>query len=490
MTVVTPSATTFGSVSMAAPDVYVSPSAHNPPAHTLELSQLEQSNPRGWVRLLCFFKSHPHIDSEEIVRIFREGLKSTLQAIPSLVCEIVPFDDGKSPTGKIALKHGDFGSLRVQDLRGSGLNYEKLQKRNFPQSWLKPADLCACGVFPKPDEQQPVFIPRLNVIEGGFILTLHCHHSIFDAQGINEVLRVWARNCHHLQDKSVLKCDSLPVETFDRTAHNATHEPTAEMGRPEHHPELIIAPEPITFGETAMKDTHQSRVYRVSPEALTQLELDCSEVGEHWTSTNDRVTALIWHSVVRAQVDPDRLLDKDTLSHHIVNVDLRLRSEPPLSKSYPGCPMNYARAAMRLRDVYKSPSLAPIAFAIREAIDKRTPEYVRSLITLLANVPGYDHVVSASFPNLMANDCLTSTWYKLDIYDLDFGPAIGKIERVRFPTGGLFNGLSMIYPQVTRGEDSGMEIAIGLDSCNFEKLDRDPVWRRYTEPTDFGYDCL
>lgn len=152
--------------------------------------------------------------------------------------------------------------------------------------------------------------------------------------------------------------------------------------------------------------------------------------------------------------------------------------------------MSYAHAAMRLRDVYKSPSLAPIAFAIREAIDKRTPEYVRSLITLLANVPGYDHVVSASFPNLMANDCLTSTWYKLDIYDLDFGPAIGKIERVRFPTGGLFNGLSMIYPQITRGEDSGMEIAIGLDSCNFEKLDRDPVWRRYTEPTDFGYDCL
>jgi len=262
------------------------------------------------------------------------------------------------------------------------------------------------------------------------------------------------------------------------------------MGRPEHHPELIIAPGPITFGETATKDTHRSRVYRLSPEALEQLKDDCCEVGNQWISTNDRVTALIWRSVIRAQVDLEQLPDDDTLSHHIINVDLRLRSEPPLSKHYPGCPMNYARAAMDLKDVYNSPSLVPIAIAIRQAINMRTSEYVKSLITLLANVPGYDHVVSASFPNLMTIDCLTSTWNKLDIYDLDFGPKIGKIERVRFPTGGLFNGLSMIYPQVTRGEGVGMEIAIGLDKCNFEKLERDPVWCKYAEPTDHGHDCV
>jgi hypothetical protein len=490
MAIVTSSNAALDSVSISASDVYDGPNHDSPPAHTLELSQLEQSNPRGLVRALCFFKLSSHIDPEEAVELFRKGLKPTLQAIPSLACEIVSFDDGKKPLGKIALKHGGFGCLIQNDLRGKGLDYEELQKRNFPQSWLRPADLCAHEVFPKPGEQRPVFVPQLNIIDGGFILTLHCHHSVFDAQGINEVLRVWAQNCHHLQDDAVHKCDSLPVETFNRTAHNASHKPNAQMGRPEHHPELIISPTPINFENTVLKDTHRSRVYRVSPGALTQLKLDCGEVENYWTSTNDRVTALIWRSVIRAQVDPDQLPNENTLSHHIVNVDLRLRSDPPLSKHYPGCPMNYARAAMGLKDIYNSPSLAPIAIAIREATNKRTPEYVRSLITLLANVPGYDHVLSASFPNLMTTDCLTSTWYKLDIYDLDFGPAIGKIERVRFPTGGLFDGLSMIYPQITRGEGMGMEIAIGLDECNFEKLEGDPVWCRYAEPTDFEYDCM
>ena len=87
---------------------------------------------------------------------------------------------------------------------------------------------------------------------------------------------------------------------------------------------------------------------------------------------------------------------------------------------------------------------------------------------------------------------MTSTWYKLDILDLDFGPAIGQIERVRFPTGGLFNGLSMIYPQITRGtqEELGMEIAVGMEKQHFEKLDKDPVWCRYAELMDPGYDCM
>jgi hypothetical protein len=69
---------------------------------------------------------------------------------------------------------------------------------------------------------------------------------------------------------------------------------------------------------------------------------------------------------------------------------------------------------------------------------------------LLNNIPGFGNFAWTSFSSLSTTDCMTSTWYKLDIIDLDFGPAIGHIEKVRFPTGGLFNGLSMIYAQITR----------------------------------------
>ncbi|THZ33508.1 hypothetical protein D6C87_10766 [Aureobasidium pullulans] len=153
----------------------------SPPAHTLALSQLEQSNPRGWVRPLFFFATPHGSDPLKAVKIFREGLRPTLRAIPALASEIVPFDDGKKPTSKIALRHGDFGTLIVKDLCSTDLNYEELRKQKFPQSKLEPDVLCTRGVFPKPDEQQPTFIPQLNIVNGGLILALNIHHSPFDA---------------------------------------------------------------------------------------------------------------------------------------------------------------------------------------------------------------------------------------------------------------------------------------------------------------------
>ncbi|THX84785.1 hypothetical protein D6D05_03101 [Aureobasidium pullulans] len=446
------------SMSTVVTEIIDSIDINSPPVHALALSNMEQANPRGYTRPMFFFETPHGIDQMSVVEIFRKALEPTLQAIPSLACEIVPVDDGKTHTGRVALKHGGFGSLIVNDLREKHLSYEELRKQKFPQSRLEPDVLCARGVFPMPGEMQPTFIPQLNIIEGGFILAFCTHHTTYDAQAINEILRVWAQNCRHVQDAAITGCNTLPAEQFERSAHITSGEPTAAMGRPEHHPEFIN---------------------------------DCTEPGDTWISTNDAATALIWRSVIRAQADFDQL-PEDAMSHHIVVVDLRLRSDPPLSKQYPGCPMNYARPGMNLRDLCSSTSLAQLARAIRNQVDKRTPEYTKSLITLLNNIPGYGQVAWTSFPSLLTTDCMTSTWYKLDLLDLPWGPAIGQIERVRYPTGGLFNGLSMIYPQITRGEQEnlGMEIAIGMEKQHFEKLDNDPIWCKYAEITDPGYDCV
>ncbi|KAI5235771.1 hypothetical protein E4T43_09040 [Aureobasidium subglaciale] len=449
------------------------------------------SKPSCYTRPMFFFATPDTVDQMKVVEIFRKALEPTLRALPSLACEIVPVADERPQTGRIGLKHGDFGSLIVNDIRGTFASYEKLQKQNFPQSRLDPNILCARGVFPMPGETQPTFVPQLNITTGGFILAFHTHHTTYDAQAINEILRVWSQNCRYVQNESLAQCSALPAEQFERSAHIMSPEPTTKIGRPEHHPEFTVATFNLSWPETAFRDTHRQRVYRLSPEALAELKNDCTEPGDSWISTNDAATALIWRSVIRAQADFDTL-PEDAMSHHIVVVDLRLRSEPPLSKHYPGCPMNYARPGMNLRDLRNSTNLAPLARAIRNQVDERTPAYTKSLITLFNYIPGYGHLAWTSFPSLLTTDCMTSTWYKLDILDLDFGPAIGKIERVRYPTGGLFNGLSMIYPQITRGsqEELSMEIAIGMEKQHFEKLDKDPIWCKYAELTDPGYDCM
>jgi hypothetical protein len=479
------------SMSTAVTEIIDSIDSNSPPAHALELSYLEQANPRGYTRPMFLFSAVKGVDQMEVVEIFRKALEPTLKAIPSLACELVPVEDGKTPTGRVALNHGDFGSLIVSDVRGTGLSYGELRQQKFPQSRLDPNVLCARGVFPQLGEKQPAWVPQLNIIDGGFILTLHNHHTIYDAQAINEILRIWAQNCRHVQNEAVSACNSLPVEQFERSAHINTRESTADIGNPDKHPEFIVAPFTLSWPETAFRNTHRQRIYRLSPKALAELKNDCTETGDSWISTNDAATALMWRSIIRAQADLETL-PEDAMSHHIVVVDLRLRSNPPLSKHYPGCPMNYARPGINLRELCNATSLAPLARAIRDQVDTRTPAYTESLVTLLNNIPGFGHFAWTSFPSLLTTDCMTSTWYKLDILDLDFGPAVGQIERVRFPTGGLFNGLSMIYPQITRGapEELGMEIAVGMEKQHFEKLDKDPVWCRYAELTDPGYDCM
>lgn len=498
MDIIVPSANTafppddiLKSMSTTVAEIIDSIDSNRPSGHALELSYLEQANPRGYTRPMFFFPIVDGVDQNEVVGIFRKALEPTLKAIPSLACEFVPVEDGKTPTGRVALKHGNYGSLIVNDIRGTGFSYDELRQQKFPQSRLQPDILCVRGVFPQSGEKQPAWVPQLNIIDGGFILTLHNHHTIYDAQAINEILRVWAQNCRHVQNGAVPVCSSLPAEQFERSAHITTTESTADIGHPEKHPEFIVAPSTLSWPETAFRDTHRQRVYRLSPKALAELKNDCTESGDSWISTNDAATALMWRSIIRAQADLETL-PEDAMSHHIVVVDLRLRSDPPLSKHYPGCPMNYARPGMNLRDLCESDSLAPLARAIRDQVDTRTPAYTESLVTLLNNIPGFGHFAWTSFPSLLTTDCMTSTWYKLDILDLDFGPAIGQIERVRFPTGGLFNGLSMIYPQISRGapEDLGMEIAVGMEKQHFEKLDADPVWCKYAELMDPGYDCM
>ncbi|KAH0343704.1 hypothetical protein KCU83_g8690, partial [Aureobasidium melanogenum] len=443
---------------------------YSPPAHALELSHIEQANPRGYTRPMFFFPAVENVDPIEVVEIFRRALKPTLKAIPSLACEIVPVEDGKKPTGRVALKHGHFGLLIVKDIRGTGFSYEELRKQKFPQSRLDPDVLCARGVFPIPGETQPAWVSQLNIIDGGFILTLHNHHTMYDAQAINEILRVWSQNCRHVRDESVSACSSLPAEQFERSAHITDRAPTAELGRPELHPEFIVAPFTLSWPETAFRDTHRQRVYRLSPKALAELKNDCTEPGDSWISTNDAATALIWRSVIRAQADLETL-PEDAMSHHIVTVDAS-PFRPATLKALPRMPNE----------------LRPTRHESSNQVDERTPKYTKSLITLLNNIPGYGHFAWTSFPSMLTTDCMTSTWYKLDILNLDFGPAIGQIERVRYSTAGLFNGLSMIYPQITRGrpEDLGMEIAIGMEKQHFQKLDKDPVWCKYAELTDPG----
>lgn len=86
------------------------------PHPLLELSALEQSCPRGYVRpLFCFSTTMQH---ESIGDLLARGLEMTKKAIPTLSCHLVRDLDSQQEGRYILVPSKDAGTFHVKDLRG------------------------------------------------------------------------------------------------------------------------------------------------------------------------------------------------------------------------------------------------------------------------------------------------------------------------------------------------------------------------------------
>jgi hypothetical protein len=62
----------------------------------------------------------------------------------------------------------------------------------------------------------PVFTAQTIL---GLVLNVCIMHLVADAKAIYEILKSWAQNCRHLQDKSMVPaCEQFPLSVFEKTS--------------------------------------------------------------------------------------------------------------------------------------------------------------------------------------------------------------------------------------------------------------------------------
>jgi hypothetical protein len=455
------------------------------PTHpSMELSSLEQSCPRGYVRpLFCFSTTLEH---NEICDLLSRGLASTKEAIPMLSHQLIRDPDSQQEGLYRLVPSNNSGKFHIEDLRGGKFKptYEELKKKHFPTSALPQDALCPLPIFPREATGIPVFAAQATLIDGGLILSFCIMHLVADARAIFEILKIWAHNCRHEQNPEELpSCQQLPPALFAKRAFTRESGSEAVLA---HHNRSVLQPlnykvysSPQPPPPALLKSSFRTRVFRFSASSLKRLKNDvAARLGsDPGISTQNAIFALVWCCVLAAQVDHPSLAP-DTISLNTICVDGRRRCSDPLPENHIGCPMMYAIPRLGVRELLGADNLAQAAMSIRTAVNAVDGNAISALVDFLSSVRSYDCVVPVTFEGLMDTSIMMSSWFRLPFYEIDWGNMFdhGRCDRVRTVHEGFFNGSQLIMPELPAGE---MEVVIGLDESNWTKFESNELWRSY-----------
>ena len=450
----------------------------------LHISTIEQAAPRAYIRTLFFYQLPENYSKDTTSTILREGLTATLKSIPLLSAEIV-LNEGeeRKQRGKLTIRPSKFTHFYEADYRhGSSFpwTYEQLKRKNFPTGPLSGELLFPWSNLPDLTTAKPVFGVQANFIDGGLILGLCISHNKADARAIYEITRVWSHHCRDLQNDpsrspSPLRLDP-EVFADEPMTLDSDGDKSRGSGSIKSHPEYIISESP-SIPPGLLKDNVRTKVYYFSSEKLKELKIDSTPTdGSSWVSTNDALTALMWSSIVAAQVKPDAR-DLSRGSFNSVCVDGRLRSSPKLSPHYIGCTMFLVTPWAPTESIVNH-DLKSLSKTVHKSIEAVDPEYIDSIVRLHNSVPDYSRIDPASFPGLVDNSVFLTAWQKVPFYEVNWGPFMGgHCESIRTAWTGFFNGTAVAMP--TSPDDGGIEVIIGLEEQNFEKFDNDGTWTKY-----------
>lgn len=459
------------------------------PSHpNLILSPVEQSGPRGYIRALYLFDVAEDVDDLKLFQALQESLKLTKEAVPLISAELVP-DSTSEQKGRFALRQGNVGKLNEKNMRDTYQStYVELREKNFPTSALSADLFCPVSVFPPPGNPVPAFHAQATLIKGGLVLSICVFHLCADARAIYEIYKIWAQNFVHLQSGSPA-CTSVPVGVFDKGSFvepSQADSPSEQGGSKESHPEYVLFDQPPPPPPALLKTDVSTEVFHISPRKLRDLKADVSAnlPDNVRISTNDAVTALVWHGVLAAQVDPETV-EPGQRSLHTMCVDGRSFCSPPLPKEHIGCPMVYASPSIDVKTKFTLKDVSKTALAIRKAVNSIDAQYINSLVSWLKTIPSYECLGPASFGGLMGSSVMTTSWFKIPFYDVSWGPLLGNhCEGIRTAKEGFFNGAQCIMPEAPESHGGGMDVIIGLDVAGWEKFRQDDeLWSEYAKST-------
>ncbi|KAK6193460.1 DL-glycerol-3-phosphatase [Pestalotiopsis sp. IQ-011] len=386
------------------------------------LTSIEQISPRGWPRYLFPFELEDDYNLEEVTRVLKEGWTSTCRRFPILRSEAVPDPDTKQG-GRLKIRELDDQELAaiepivVKDLPAPGAfaTFAELKAKHFPVAAL--------------DE-------NLNFLQGGLIVNWNPYHAVGDGQTFFTWTEVWAEECRRAQGIPITKPAYTP-DTILTDRKHVLHPQAPGPGRAgnlEDHPQYKILTDPAKQLEKLLRrDGHVGQVFYFSEESLARLKRDAyplrpGEDGEvPYISTNDALSVLAWRSVMAAQFPLDRI-EGDPVTTCNIAVDGRYRTQPPID-----------RATCRCGEMLETTDPRGLSALLRRAMaaaDGYEGGLTNDMIALVDRLPHVGLLVPGAFLNSRGLCCSQTSWARLQLYGLEWGPLPGRRDPVE-PQPGL-----------------------------------------------------
>ncbi|OQE31413.1 hypothetical protein PENSTE_c001G01221 [Penicillium steckii] len=452
-----------------------------------QLTQLERIGPKGYLRYVFPFQLEPNSDLDEIKRVLNAGYAALCFRIPEVASEAVP-DTNITQKGVFKfelLEKENRPGIIFNDLRTSyKTTYAELKSKSFPVSAFDADIFCARTVWPSPGERLPISLVQVNFIEGGLVLSWCILHMAGDGTSFHTWTKVWAEECRQAQGLHI----SEPIELAEavcKDRERVMRSSGRNKGNIEDHPAWTVLPfTPPGAPPKMVSPNHRGQVFYFSPESLEALKAEASPRNtsepsdQKWISTNDALSALIWRTVMAVQ-SPIEELEGDPVSIFNIAIDGRLRTSPPMHPETLGCFLEYVAVSAPIRQILSSLSLADLAVRIRKAILRADDQFTDDVVSIVEKLEDVDQFVPTAFLDVPGNNCIQTSWINFKIYDLNWGPLLGKIDAIRTPHVGCINGLQVVFPVLPNG---GMEILVGVEESCLGRLLNDPVFAHFAVP--------
>ena len=456
----------------------------NVSANEPHLSTLEQISPQAYIRFILCFGHHSAFPHDEATQILRQGLKATAAKIPVLNSIVVPVSDSNGRETQ-DLRQEEVTMFSVKDLRSTRLDFGEIRSQRFPSQLFDGEMLCRTGVFAVPGSRVPPFLVQANLITGGLLLGISVWHGALDGTGITAILRTWAQNCYAIQDPESKKSDTftLSADAFDKSRLSKVSD--IERKSVDDHPEFLLLPEAPTTLPPALTQTLKTTIFHISPASISALKELASPKNSSspqkeysWISTNTAVSALTWRSIIATTYAHEYPIT-DSISMFCSPLNARKRMDPPLAPDLLASAWCFQDSRLPIKSLLEA-NLADIALVIRKATDRVDTTYIDSLISMIDGVPNPSLLMPLAFTDVLKTCSMLTSWAGFAMYNFDWGSALGgKCERVRTASSGMFNGMQVVLPELTKDMGGGLEVVVGMEDDALERLKRDELWMQF-----------
>lgn len=445
-----------------------------------------------------------------VLSTLEDAWSKTLVEQPVLASE-VEFDrsEGVRP-GSLILRipeSPEDSRIVVNDLTLPGStwkdSYEELRAQGMPLSKLDGRVLAplVSGV----GSTCKVVTVQINLIRGGFSLSLCTSHSFVDAASNVTILEIWARHSRELQTlpgSPVSNSNQLPFKEMHSSIRKKTSE--ADYQRLKHRPELWhflglhatdnLDPVSTTSAGNAFRyipaamsppgdPSTATGIFSITPDAMRTLKREATPDAPGWISSGDALVALLWRSIMQARFPPSSIDAGLSAKESIVTVaiDGRKLLSPPLPTSYIGNAVFCCMTSLSLGKLLSpGTSLAETALRLRRNIEAaKNPQFITDAVSLASSIPTVESLKIA-FSDFLGMDLITTSWVDLPFYNIDFGPIFGqtgKAEFFRIPRG-QFGGICSLQPRQT---NEVIDIIIFLEVEQMGRLKDDEKFAKYVK---------